>query len=91
MEIGTDQLPAPYALEAVAAIVAEAGDDAAEWLFAFSQIRAAAVVLEAGQALAPLAEVDLDHHVADQAGAGLAYRLEVDHAESRSDSDSERA
>ena len=58
--------PSAAALEAALAVVAEAGDDAAERLGARVEVRAAGVVLEPGER-APVAgaELALEQHVAD--------------------------
>ena len=60
-------------------------DDAAQRLLARSEMRAAGVVLEAGEDAPPavVVEVDLDRDVADQARLVGADRLEVDESEPR--------
>src|SRR5689334_21968901 len=60
VQVGADQVVASRALEAVLAVVAEALEHATQRLSARSQVRPAAVVLEAGEDTRPLAEVDLD-------------------------------
>ena len=64
MEVRADDAPGPAALEAALAVVAEAGQNAAERLGARVQVRPPGVVLEAGQGLpGPLAlEQDVSDH-----------------------------
>ena len=52
VQVGADQAAAAHALGAVVAVVAEARHDAAQRLLAVAEVRAAAVVLEAGELLA---------------------------------------
>ena len=66
MEVRADRAPEPAALEAALAVVAEAGDDAAERLGARVEARAAGVVLEArDRAHVAGLELGLEQHVAD--------------------------
>ena len=72
------------ALEAVAAVVAVALDDPAEWLGAGRRGRCGRRGSRSRRRrCGPLAEVDLDRDVADQPRAGLAHGLEVGEAEAR--------
>jgi hypothetical protein len=77
VQVGADQVVAVDALEAVAAVVAEAVQDPAERLGAGAEVGAPAVVLEAGENTRRAVDLGLDRDVADQPRALLADRLEV--------------
>src|SRR3954453_9727231 len=81
MQVGADHVVALDPLQAVAVVVAVAGDHPAERLGSGTEIGAAAVILEPGKLAWPAAEVDLDRDVADQARPGLADGLQVGEAE----------
>src|SRR5436190_11363812 len=83
VQVGADQVEPANALEAVAAVVPKPLEDAAERLGLGAEVRPAAVVLEAGQDLGPVAKVDLDRDVADQPRTRHAHGLQVDQAEPR--------
>src|SRR4051794_36530495 len=87
VEVGADDAALSHALDARGAGVAVALEHAPERLLARPKVRAAAVVLEAGEHPrlgGGTVEAYLDRDVADQARAvGRADRLEVDEAESR--------
>src|SRR4051794_15917764 len=80
VEIGAEDRPvrpAADALPAVAVVVAVAVEHAPERRGALAEVRAPPVVLETGELLRALAEIDLDGDVADQPRAGIADGLEV--------------
>src|SRR5215207_234941 len=81
VDVGAEQVGAVHALEAVAAVVAEALDHATERLGPGAEPGAAAVILKARDYPRPGPEVDLDRHVSDQSRALLAHGLEVDQPE----------
>src|SRR3954471_7436428 len=66
VQAGADHVAAPYSLEAVLAVVAVAAQDSAERHLVRTEVRAAAMVLEAGDHARSAAEVRLDRAVADQ-------------------------
>ena len=66
MEVGADHVPATHALEAVAPVAAVPVQHAAERALGRVEVRAPAVVLEAGEDTRPAVQLDLDRHRSDE-------------------------